>query len=158
MLVPSKMSTVVRITLALFATCVPILYYFRHTELGQATGFIPSFPTSSVPSSVPNKDGGDRAGENGAPAIIGEATSEKEQFIEKILGTEIDGPFNANPLAELCARTKWQEGLVMSCEATRGGGIGNIRNVFVDCVRFVIEAGGMIARVRKDRIQKLTFL
>ncbi|EHK98640.1 hypothetical protein M7I_5524 [Glarea lozoyensis 74030] len=69
------------------------------------------------------------------------ASIEKEDFIAKILGTEIDGPFDAKPLQDLCARTSWQEGLVMSCEATRGGGMGNIRNVFVDCVRFVIEAG-----------------
>ena len=67
---------------------------------------------------------------------------EKERFIAKILETEVDGPFNAKPLQDLCARTEWQEGLVMSCKATRGGGMANIRNVFVDCVRFVIEAGG----------------
>jgi hypothetical protein len=136
MLVPSNLSTAVRIALALFVTSAPILYYFKHAELS-GVAFIPSF----TPPSTPNENAV-YATPNQNVTPTGGATSEKEQFIEKIMSTEIDGPFNSAPLEELCAKTVWQEGLVMSCEATRGGGMGNIRNVFIDCVRFVIEAGG----------------
>jgi hypothetical protein len=124
MLAPSNLTTVVRLAFALFVVSVPAFYYFRHDGLGSGRAYMPAFPSPTTAS------------------LGGEQMSEKEAFIEKILGTEIDGPFDAKPLQDLCARTVWQEGLVMSCEATRGGGMGNIRNVFVDCVRFVIEAGG----------------
>jgi hypothetical protein len=149
MLVPSNLSTVVRIALVLFAVCMPLLYIFRHSaaDLGYGVGILPSFPTSTSPS-VPSEDGS-KDGE--VAATPGGGMSEKEQFIEKILGTEIDGPFNANPLAELCVKTQWQEGLVMSCEATRGGGMGNIRNVFIDCVRLVIEAGGKNSEITETK-------
>jgi len=39
MLVPSNLSTVVRVTLALLLSALPVFYYLRHKDLGYATGF-----------------------------------------------------------------------------------------------------------------------
>lgn len=52
-------------------------------------------------------------------------------------------PFIAWPLARLCAEiptTRWTEGLVFLCD-NNSGGVGNIRNFILTCVRYAIEAG-----------------
>lgn len=66
----------------------------------------------------------------------------KEQFIQAILDNEIDGDFDPKAMREVCARTKWNEQLIFVCGAPQGG-LGNIRNVFLTCVRYAIEAGGL---------------
>ncbi len=67
----------------------------------------------------------------------------KAAFVETAINTEIDGPFDRRPLASLCQKAKWTDNLIFSCGAPQGG-IGNVRNVFLNCVRYAIEAGGMI--------------
>jgi hypothetical protein len=66
----------------------------------------------------------------------------KNIFVEEAMKTEIDGFFDQQPMRELCGNTTWQEGLIFSCGAPQGG-IGNVRNVFLNCVRYAIEGGGM---------------
>ncbi|PVH79122.1 hypothetical protein DL98DRAFT_371109, partial [Cadophora sp. DSE1049] len=66
----------------------------------------------------------------------------KALFVESLLTdeNEIDGPFNNSTLVELCRTRDWTPGLIFKCEAPEGG-IGNVRNVFLNCVRYAIEAG-----------------
>lgn len=52
-----------------------------------------------------------------------------------------DAPFVAWPLARVCTETtKWTPGLVFVCD-NNSGGIGNIRNFILTCLRYAIEAG-----------------
>ncbi len=51
-----------------------------------------------------------------------------------------DAPFVAWPLGRLCAETTWVPGLVFMCD-NNSGGIGNIRNFVLTCLRYAIEAG-----------------
>jgi hypothetical protein len=64
-----------------------------------------------------------------------------EKFIEKVLTSSIEGEYDSKALAFVCEKTQWTEGLIFSCEGLQGG-IGNFRNVLLNCVRFAIEAGG----------------
>lgn len=65
----------------------------------------------------------------------------KEAFIQKATEWQIDGPYNHTALSNLCASKDWVEGLQFRC-APAYGGIGNVRNIVLTCVRFAIEAGG----------------
>ncbi|KAG8157110.1 hypothetical protein KVR01_013100 [Diaporthe batatas] len=52
-----------------------------------------------------------------------------------------DAPFVAWPLARVCGENKrWTPGLVFICD-NNSGGIGNIRNFILTCLRYAIEAG-----------------
>jgi hypothetical protein len=65
----------------------------------------------------------------------------KAQFIQAVLDNEIDGDFDPTAMREVCASKKWNDQLIFVCGAPQGG-LGNIRNVFLTCVRYAIEAGG----------------
>ncbi|EDN93985.1 hypothetical protein SS1G_09852 [Sclerotinia sclerotiorum 1980 UF-70] len=67
-------------------------------------------------------------------------SGKKGVFIQKVLRTDIDGPFDDSPLTELCENIEWREGLVFQCEAPYGG-VANIRNTLLNCIRYAIEAG-----------------
>ncbi len=69
------------------------------------------------------------------------AVSGKAAFVESVLTTDIDGPFDNSPLVELCKSREWIPGLIFKCKAPQGG-VGNVRNVFLNCVRYAIEVGG----------------
>ncbi|KFY30576.1 hypothetical protein V494_08106, partial [Pseudogymnoascus sp. VKM F-4513 (FW-928)] len=66
---------------------------------------------------------------------------DKASFIQAFLDHEIDGPFDPAPIQKVCANKKWNDNLTIVCGAPQGG-IGNVRNVFLTCVRYAIEAGG----------------
>jgi len=66
----------------------------------------------------------------------------KETFIQSVIDTDIDGPFNNTALSSLCSSKNWTPGLIVKCEAPAGG-IGNVRNVLLNCIRYAIEAGGL---------------
>lgn len=52
-----------------------------------------------------------------------------------------DASFVSWPLARLCSETaRWTPGLVFICD-NNSGGIGNIRNFVLTCLRYAIEAG-----------------
>ncbi|CAN8096332.1 unnamed protein product [Discula destructiva] len=54
-----------------------------------------------------------------------------------------DAPFISWPLARLCTETTtWTPGLVFLCD-NNSGGIGNIRNFILTCLRYAIAAGAM---------------
>ena len=64
----------------------------------------------------------------------------KHQFKSVAVRTAIDDPIDFSPLRELCDKTVWQEGVVLQCYRVTGG-MGNIRNIILNCVRYAIEAG-----------------
>ena len=70
-------------------------------------------------------------------------TGKKVAFVEDFLGTEIDGPFDGSALADMCNTKTWIPGLIFKCEAPRAG-IASVRNIFLNCVRYAIEAGGVL--------------
>lgn len=69
----------------------------------------------------------------------------KEMFIERALSSTIDGKYDGRALNEVCSRTNWTEGLIFSCHGLEGG-LGNVRNIFLNCIRYTIEAGGMYGK------------
>ncbi|CZT11818.1 uncharacterized protein RAG0_15863 [Rhynchosporium agropyri] len=69
-----------------------------------------------------------------------DVAKKKAVFIQQASGWQIDGPYNNTALTKLCAKQKWVTGLQFKCAAAYGG-IGNIRNIVLTCVRFAIEAG-----------------
>lgn len=68
----------------------------------------------------------------------------KEAFVKHALQNPIEGPFNKNAISKLCASTKWTPGLIFKCDPPQGG-VGNVENVFLNCVRYAMEAGGIIS-------------
>lgn len=68
-------------------------------------------------------------------------TTKKTYFVEKAMNTCIDDPWDYQPITSLCANTVWRKGLTIICGPPRGG-VGNLRNVVVNCIRYAIEAGG----------------
>src|SRR5437763_1834146 len=56
--------------------------------------------------------------------------------------TDIDGLFDYKALAALCNNATWREGLVFRLRDSTGGGVGNVKNAFLNSLRFSIEAGG----------------
>lgn len=68
-------------------------------------------------------------------------SGKKSAFVEQVLETDIDIPFDKAPLSELCSKKDWVPGLIFKCDPPQGG-VGNVRNVFLNCFRYAIEAGG----------------
>lgn len=71
-------------------------------------------------------------------------SGKKGVFIQKALRTDIDGPFDDSTLVEVCQNIEWREGLIIQCESPYGG-VANIRNILLNCFRYAIEAGGILA-------------
>ncbi|KAF8851043.1 hypothetical protein BDZ45DRAFT_661063 [Acephala macrosclerotiorum] len=63
-----------------------------------------------------------------------------EEFLWQEMNTEIDGPYNLEPLKELCRTRNYQPGLIVGCLAPAGG-MGNVRNIILNCIRFALEGG-----------------
>lgn len=68
-------------------------------------------------------------------------TIPEAKFVQTFLENPIDGPHDLAPLRELCASRQWTEGLILKCAPTPGG-VGNVRNMLLNCLRFGLEAGG----------------
>ncbi|KAK2050336.1 hypothetical protein LZ31DRAFT_215905 [Colletotrichum somersetense] len=73
--------------------------------------------------------------------------SQRELFIKDFLEHEIDGQFNGAAIANLCASRAWTPGLLMSCDEVAGG-VGEVRNAHLHCIRFSIEAGAALVLPR----------
>lgn len=67
--------------------------------------------------------------------------STKRYFVETAMNTCIDDPWDYKPIIDLCKNTKWRKGLTFICGPPQGG-VGNLRNVVVNCIRYAIEGGG----------------
>ena len=70
--------------------------------------------------------------------------NEKKLFVSDLLENEVDGRFEGAELARLCTDKEWRpedEGLILTC-APMPGGIGEVKNGLLHCIRFAIEIGG----------------
>ncbi|KAK8049533.1 hypothetical protein PG994_011263 [Apiospora phragmitis] len=83
--------------------------------------------------------------------VFADVEDEKVLFVGNFLESEADGDFDGEPIASLCSARNWTEGLVFNCDAPSGG-IGVVRNVHLNCIRFAIEAVELIIPeiVRRD--------
>lgn len=52
-------------------------------------------------------------------------------------------PIESEAIKSICADTEWKENIVFTCNDSVGG-IGNIRNSILNCVRYAISAGGSL--------------
>ncbi|KAK2628947.1 hypothetical protein QTJ16_002050 [Diplocarpon rosae] len=120
---------------ALVVNVVLINYFFFDSSL---TDFVsPSYSLSGViPTSSP------QASVDAPP--ISPPTLSLEDY-------DFDGPYIGWPLARVCNETKWQPGFVFVCD-NNSGGIGNIRNFILTCVRYAIDAGA--SGIIMPRIQR----
>jgi len=75
----------------------------------------------------------------------------KAAFLQAATEWEIDGPFNDQPLRKLCSSKRWMPGLIIKCDAAFGG-VGNVRNIVLTCVRYAIEAGGKFTLYHLDML------
>lgn len=69
---------------------------------------------------------------------------EKKLFLADFLAHELDGPFEGTELAKLCANRTWfpeNKAVILTCEAVPGG-LGEVKNGHLSCIRFAIEIGG----------------
>jgi hypothetical protein len=81
--------------------------------------------------------------------------SDKEVFIETAIQTTIEGAFDKESIVDLCGNTTLTPGLIFQCDSPQGG-VGNVENFFMNCVRFAIEAGGIDVKVPPKSKNQLT--
>lgn len=84
-----------------------------------------------------------------APSTLSETTVSSAQpaiptsSLPKIFNLEdynFDGEYVGWPLKRVCDEAEWQPGLTFVCD-NNSGGIGNIRNFILTCIRYGIDAG-----------------
>lgn len=68
---------------------------------------------------------------------------EETLFLRQAMDVEFPAPIDYRPLQDVCARTKFQPGLLFSCEGQHGG-IGMVRNQMLKCIRYAIHGGAAI--------------
>lgn len=73
--------------------------------------------------------------------VIRQFKDERELFVSDFLQHEIDGAFDGRGISELCSSRQWTPGLILSCQPVPGG-IGQVKNAHLNCVRLAIEMGG----------------
>jgi hypothetical protein len=73
--------------------------------------------------------------------------SPADRFVGIAQDVDIGGALDLRPLGALCANRTWREGLVFRLADTTGGGMGNVKNAFLNSLRFAIEAGGEAAPI-----------
>lgn len=56
-------------------------------------------------------------------------------------------PLGGEAIKAVCGKTAWNEGLVFTCNESYGG-VGNIRNSILHCVRYAIQAGASLVLPR----------
>lgn len=91
--------------------------------------------------------------------ILRSFKDEKRLFIADFLENEVDGRFDGTELAKLCKSKKWRpadKAIVLSCQPMPGG-IGEVKNGHLHCIRFAIEIGGRSHAIR-SRPHKARFI
>lgn len=76
-----------------------------------------------------------------ATSRLSRADLSKDQYIAAVMRNPVEGLLDPEPIRQKCSETKFQEGLVWQCAAANGG-IGNVANMVLNCVRYAVEAGG----------------
>ncbi|ROW01572.1 hypothetical protein VSDG_02092 [Cytospora chrysosperma] len=85
--------------------------------------------------------------------ILRSFKDEKKLFIADFLENEIDGRFDGTELANLCKSKRWRsqkEAIILSCQPMPGG-IGEVKNGHLHCIRFAIEIGAQLVLPRITR-------
>ncbi|KAK3393605.1 hypothetical protein B0H63DRAFT_516785 [Podospora didyma] len=72
---------------------------------------------------------------------------EEKLFIADFLEHEIDGKLDGIGISELCASKRWTPGLMLSCEPVPGG-ISQVKNAHLNCIRFAMEMGAALITPR----------
>lgn len=78
------------------------------------------------------------------PELLDTFRDEKKLFVAEFLKKEFGGDLDGSALAKLCASKTWfpaSEGIILSCEPVPGG-IGEVKNGQLNCIRLAIEVGG----------------
>ncbi|KAL3423530.1 hypothetical protein PVAG01_05277 [Phlyctema vagabunda] len=65
----------------------------------------------------------------------------EHMWTEAAHSVQVDGDFDVMPLKNHCAPIVPHHGLVFSCNRANGG-IGNVRNQLLGCIKYAMEAGG----------------
>ncbi len=74
-------------------------------------------------------------------AVLRTFKDQKSVFVADFLEHEIDGQFDGSGLAALCASKTWTPNLFLSCDPAPGG-VGQVKNAHLTCIRLAIEMGG----------------
>ncbi|ROW11361.1 hypothetical protein VMCG_01255 [Cytospora schulzeri] len=85
--------------------------------------------------------------------ILRSFKDEKRLFVDDFLENEIDGRFDGRELAKLCRSKKWHpenRAVILSCQPMPGG-IGEVKNGHLHCIRFAIEIGAQLVLPRITR-------
>lgn len=56
---------------------------------------------------------------------------------------DIEGQFDGSALRKVCNDIQWMEGLYFDC-SNNSGGIGNMRNFILTCIRYTMEGGASL--------------
>jgi hypothetical protein len=72
------------------------------------------------------------------PPVIPPSPADPKLF--NLQDLDFNGEYVGWPLERVCNETKYQPGLVFMCD-NNSGGVGNIRNFILTCVRYAIDAG-----------------
>jgi hypothetical protein len=72
---------------------------------------------------------------------------ERQVFLSDVLEHEVDGDFDGHGIEDLCSKRHWTPELVLSCEPVHGG-IGQVKNGILNCIRFAMEMGGEFSPAR----------
>lgn len=78
------------------------------------------------------------------PELLGTFQDEKKLFVAEFLKKEVGGDLDGSALAKTCESKTWfpaSEGIILSCEPVPGG-IGEVKNGQLNCIRLAIEIGG----------------
>jgi hypothetical protein len=86
-----------------------------------------------------------------APVPVVAATPPASSSTYNLNDYDFNGEYVGWPLERVCKETKWTPGLVYVCD-NNSGGIGNIRNFILTCIRYAIDAGA--AGILTPRIQR----
>ncbi|CAK7271874.1 hypothetical protein SEPCBS119000_004830 [Sporothrix epigloea] len=94
----------------------------------------PQTPTPSDGASLPPPADGKLTLESARTLIT------KEEYIDAVLRNPVEGTLDLAPIRAKCDSVVFQPGLIWHCELVNGG-IGNVGNMWLNCVRYAIEAG-----------------
>jgi hypothetical protein len=110
--------------------------------------FESSFINFSPFKSRPAGDGESRGSE---PPPSSSLSSDPHSLLFNIRDYNFDGEYVSWPLKRVCEETEWVPGLTFVCD-NNSGGIGNIRNFILTCIRYAIDAGA--SQLIMPRIQR----
>ncbi|KAH6714165.1 hypothetical protein BKA61DRAFT_674777 [Leptodontidium sp. MPI-SDFR-AT-0119] len=64
----------------------------------------------------------------------------KEEFISQAMSSAIQDDFDYGYIAQMCEEQQWDDSIVFECQNLIGG-IGNLRQEILHCIRYAIDAG-----------------